>query len=100
MAGTGGKRPGAGRKKGSTNQSSEKKRAFFAAILKASNPKKIWKRFLESADDRVALEATKYLHDQAYGRAPQSLEVGGPGGGSIKIEAVRIIGVDPPKIDE
>lgn len=100
MAGTGGKRPGAGRKKGSTNQSSEKKRAFFAAILKASSPKVLWKRLLESEDDRVALDAAKYLHDQAYGRAPQALEVGGPGGGSIKIEAVRIIGVDPPRNNE
>ena len=31
--------------------------------------------FLESEDERIALDATKYLTDRLYGKAPQSVDL-------------------------
>ena len=32
-----------------------------------------WKSFIESEDQRIALDATKYLTDRLFGKAPQSV---------------------------
>lgn len=47
--------------------------------LEASLPKRIarMEQLAESADARIALEATRYLIDQTMGRPPQGLDVSG-----------------------
>ena len=34
-----------------------------------------WKSFIESDDERIALDATKYLTDRLYGKAAHSLDL-------------------------
>lgn len=75
MAGTGGKRPGAGRK-------SNAKRLLEAGfVCRAFGPdlqERVWKSMLQSSDERIVLEAAKYLTDRVYGKAPQAVEAQAP----------------------
>lgn len=72
MAGRGGIRRGAGRK----SKASKLIEAGFVADWFTSEFQEIkWKSFLESDDERIALDATKYLTDRLYGKAPHSLDL-------------------------
>jgi hypothetical protein len=68
MAGNqrGGVRPGSGRK---TNASKLLEAGFVASWFTHEFQETKWKSFLASDDERIALEATKYLTDRLYGKA-------------------------------
>jgi hypothetical protein len=70
MAGTGGFRKGAGRK---SNASRLVEAGFVASWFTSDFQEIKWKSFLESDDERIALDATKYLTDRLFGKAPQSV---------------------------
>jgi hypothetical protein len=72
MAGRGGIRRGAGRK---SNASKLIEAGFVASWFTAEFQEVKWKSFLESSDERIALDATKYLTDRLFGKAPQSVDM-------------------------
>ncbi len=72
MAGRGGIRKGAGRK---SKASKLIEAGFVAPWFTAEFQEIKWKSFIESNDERIALDATKYLTDRLYGKAPQSLDL-------------------------
>jgi hypothetical protein len=82
MAGTGGKRPGAGRK-------SKAQKALEAGFICKAFDQDIqeikWKQFLNSADEQVQLKAAMYLTDRLYGKAKQQTEVTGKDGSPLSI---------------
>lgn len=45
--------------------------AMAQAILKETNAARKWGKLLESKDEAIQLQALKFLHEQAYGKAPQ-----------------------------
>jgi hypothetical protein len=59
----------------------------------------MWRRFLESPDERIAFDAWKYLNDRVYGKPPQSMRLGSdpdaaPLQSSIVVTFVRPDGSD------
>jgi len=83
MAGRGGIRKGAGRK---SKASKLIEAGFVASWFTAEFQEIKWKSFIESGDERIALDATKYLTDRLYGKAPQSLDLNH--GGELAIRRV------------
>jgi hypothetical protein len=77
MAGAGGFRSGAGRK---SNALKLIEAGFVASWFTAEFQEIKWKSFLESDDQRIALDATKYLTDRLFGKAPQSVDLNHSGG--------------------
>lgn len=87
----GGKRPGAGRPKGSIDRATAIKRAkptleaitgtaaneavSAAAILQTADEMRQWLDLLNSESDSVRLETMKYLTDRRDGRPKQALQV-------------------------
>jgi hypothetical protein len=72
MAGRGGIRKGAGRK----SKASKLMEAGFVASWFTSEFQEIkWKSLVGSKDERISLDAIKYLTDRLYGKAPQSLDL-------------------------
>ena len=67
----GGKRPGAGREAGST---AAIRRVSAEAILAEHDPQKAWNRFLNSENDKIALDAWKFLWEHVHGKAKQPIE--------------------------
>jgi hypothetical protein len=82
MVGRGGFRNGAGRK---SKASKLIEAGFVASWFTAEFQEIKWKSFIESDDERIALDATKYLTDRLYGKAPRSLEHTGACGGIIQL---------------
>ena len=81
MAGAGGYRRGAGRK----SKASKLIEAGFVAPWFTADFQRIkWKSFLESEDERIALDATKYLTDRLFGKAPHSVDLNHSGDLSVK----------------
>jgi hypothetical protein len=74
MAGRGGFRAGAGRK---SNASKLIEAGFVAPWFTSEFQETKWKSFLESDDQRIALDATKYLTDRLFGKSPQSMRLSG-----------------------
>jgi hypothetical protein len=70
MAARGGFRKGAGRK---SNASKLMEAGFVVSWFTSEFQEIKWKSFIESEDQRIALDATKYLTDRLFGRAPQSV---------------------------
>jgi hypothetical protein len=70
MAGRGGFRRGAGRK---SNASKLIEAGFVANWFTPEYQQIKWKSFLESEDERIALDATKYLTDRLFGKPTQAL---------------------------
>ncbi len=66
---SGGARPGAGR------PTVRPKRAEAAAILGSVDEAACWRRLLHSDDDRIALDALKYLTDRRDGKAAQAVSL-------------------------
>jgi hypothetical protein len=77
MAGHGGKRAGAGAKPKLSTQLMKCARALKKAtageILAEIDEIQAWKRHLQCEDNRVSLEALKYLTDKRDGRAVQTV---------------------------
>jgi hypothetical protein len=84
MAKIGGKRPGAGRKRGSLNKATTEIKAI--ALPYAPEAVKTLVAIMQNAgaENAARIAASKEILDRAYGKAPQGLEIGG-GGNPIKI---------------
>ncbi|HEY5330876.1 MAG TPA: hypothetical protein VIJ79_13395 [Acidobacteriaceae bacterium] len=95
MAGRGGIRKGAGRK---SKASKLIEAGFVASWFTAEFQEIKWKSFLDSEDERIALDATKYLSDRLYGKASQALEHTGTGGGPIPIQTAITVEFVRPKV--
>jgi hypothetical protein len=77
----GGYRKGAGRK----SKASKLIQAGFVANWFTDEFQEIkWKSLANSSDERIAIEAMKYLSDRLYGKAKQAVEHSGPEGGPIR----------------
>ena len=77
----GGHRKGAGRK----SKASKLLQAGFVANWFTEEFQEIkWKSLAESEDERIVLEAMKYLTDRIHGKAKQAVEHSGPEGGPIR----------------
>lgn len=74
MAGKGGKREGAGRKSRAVKLMEA---GFVCNYFGAIEQEKFWKSMLGSDDEKIRLDAGKYLCDRLYGKAPQALLVSG-----------------------
>jgi len=70
MEARGGFRNGAGRK---SNASKLMEAGFVASWFTSEFQEIKWKSFLESEDERIRLDAAKYLTDRLFGKAPQSV---------------------------
>lgn len=81
MAGRGGIRTGAGRKSKALKLMEA---GFVAPWFTAEFQEIKWKSFIESDDERIALDAIKYITDRVYGKAPQSLDLNHDGEVAIK----------------
>lgn len=95
----GGKRPGAGRKPEILKVlHPDIKPATAASILAQHDESAIWTRFLRSRDERIALDAAKYLTDRRDGKAKQAIEHSGPDGGPLKAAVlVKFVGTEGDK---
>lgn len=89
---SGGPRKGAGRK---SKAELLLKAGFCAPWFTPELQKTKWQEFINSDDPRIALDATKYLCDQLYGKAKQAIEQSGPNGSAIPVK-VTIEFVDSP----
>jgi len=74
----GGKRPGAGRKKGITTLEREKARAYIAEKINEYMPA-IFKALVEKASEGD-VPAIKELFDRAFGKSIQAVELSGKDG--------------------
>ena len=72
MAGRGGIRKGAGRK---SNASRLIEAGFVASWFTAEFQEIKWKSFLNSEDEKIALDACKYLSDRLFGKATQAVDM-------------------------
>ena len=76
----GGKRPGAGRKKGSRDVATVDQRASLAALARAHTPlaiKTLVRICREAESEAAAVSAATALLDRAYGKPAQSMEFRG-----------------------
>jgi len=87
MAGRGGIRKGAGRKSKASKLIAA---GFVASWFTAEFQEIKWKSFIESDDERIALDATKYLTDRLYGKAPQSLDLNHDSNQPLEVVVRRI----------
>lgn len=72
MATRGGSRRGAGRK---PRIMKVIEKGVAIEILSPEFEKKQWLRFLNSDDERIALDAFKYLKDRLEGKPPQAVDL-------------------------
>lgn len=79
----GGKREGAGRKKGIPNKATLEIRTIAQKYTEQAVAK-IVDLMLNAESEQVRLAAAKELVDRGHGKAPQSVEHTGEGGGPIK----------------
>jgi hypothetical protein len=96
MAQRGGKRPGAGRKKGSRDRAPRGKIMALTELAQSHADVAIAAlvQIATSGESEAArVSAANAILDRGYGRPPQSVELGGPGGGPI-VSRVEIVPVD------
>jgi len=86
LAGKGGTRPGAGRK---TNKVKALAAGFVAEFFDLPTQEKLWKSMLKSEDERIKLDAAKYLSDRLYGKAAQSMKV--EGDMALEVSVKRVV---------
>lgn len=87
MAGPGGARPGSGRK---TNAAKALAAGFIAPFFDLPTQQKKWESLLASDDEKVVLDAVKYLTDRMYGKAPQAVDMNL--GGEVEVIKRVILG--------
>src|SRR4051812_35468913 len=68
--GRGGKRPGAGRKRGARALVT---RSQAEGVLTTVNEGQIWRKLLHSENERIVFESMKYLTDRRDGKPIQSI---------------------------
>src|SRR5262245_27519775 len=79
----GGRRPGAGRKKGGRNARQLKIIDTAGQVLQEIDAKEKWKALLNCSDPKVVVDVMKYLTDRTFGRPAQTIQGNGQ---LIKIE--------------
>src|SRR5262245_47856136 len=67
----GGRRPGAGRKKGGRNVAQLKIIDIAGQVLQETDAKEKWKALLRCSDPKVVVDVMKYLTDRVHGRPAQ-----------------------------
>jgi hypothetical protein len=72
MSSRGGRRPGAGRKSKATKLLEA---GFVCTYFGPLEQENFWKSMLDSKDERVRLDAGKYLTNRLYGRAAQAVQM-------------------------
>jgi hypothetical protein len=72
MAGKGGVRAGSGRK---SNAAKLVQAGFVANWFTATFQETKWKSMVNSDDERISLDAMKYLCDRLYGKAAQAVDL-------------------------
>ena len=70
----GGRRPGAGRKKGGRNAATLKIIDVAGQVLQEIDAKEKWKALLNCSDPKVVVDVMKYLTDRAHGRPAQTIQ--------------------------
>jgi hypothetical protein len=80
----GGRRPGAGRKRGSLGKVTEERRALIESVLSDSFEQKLWQKYLNHGDRNIAWEAFKLAKAYKSGKPPQPLTTEKP----IRVEFV------------
>jgi hypothetical protein len=94
--GRGGRRPGAGRKpctiKGMVKQLPKDSAELILAEIKANQK---WLDLANSEDENIQLKVLMYLTDRAYGKAKQSMQATGEGGGPVFFKLLRLGGRKP-----
>ena len=73
----GGARPGAGRKPNPLKLMNKPSKEIARTIYEESNPRAIFARLLRSRSDDVVLRTVCFLHEQAFGKAKQAIDVSG-----------------------
>lgn len=73
----GGKREGAGRKKGGVNSATLALKDRSAMILHRANAPALWEKLLKSEDMRLVQDTLKYLTDRVYGKPAQAVTLSG-----------------------
>ena len=87
MAGKGGFRKGAGRK---SNASKLMEAGFVASWFTAEFQEIKWKSMVDSKDERVSLDAMKYLSDRLFGKPHQAMDLNHSGDLSLTLaETIR-----------
>lgn len=98
MTAHGGKRPGAGRKKGTRNKATAEQLASLTELAQSYSDvalNTLATICQKSDSDAARVSAANSLLDRGYGRPAQSLEHTGAGGGPIQIARVERTIVDP-----
>ncbi len=72
MAGKGGKREGAGRK---SKAQKLVEAGFVCTHFGAREQEDFWKSMLKSEDERIRLDAGKYLTDRLFGKPAQAVDM-------------------------
>jgi hypothetical protein len=97
----GGKRRGAGRPPGVSNAKTEERRRLTAAAIEDAEKDaegrpaeyhiaaRMWREATTCDEAAVRLDALKHLDNRLQGRARESLEVSGPGGGPLEQRVFR-----------
>jgi hypothetical protein len=70
----GGARPGAGRKPDAVLKM---RKSIALGLLTPAGEKKMWKKFLNSTDENVALKAFLAWNERAYGKVAQPVDIEG-----------------------
>jgi len=70
----GGRRPGAGRKKGGRNAAQLKIIDIAGQVLEEIDAKEKWKALLNCSDPKVIVDVMKYLTDRVHGRPAQTVQ--------------------------
>ena len=70
----GGRRPGAGRKKGGRNAAQLKIIDIAGQVLQEIDAKEKWKALLNCSDPKVIVDVMKYLTDRMHGRPAQTIQ--------------------------
>ena len=96
MAGKGGKREGAGSKKGVVPDAVKEARKDIADMMRPHTTKAVEAiiRCLSSEKEAVVLSAAEKILERVYGRAPQPIT--GADGGAVKFQNIDVN--DPEKI--
>jgi hypothetical protein len=73
----GGSRPGAGRKRNPLQLMDKPGEEIARAIYEESNPRDVFARLLRSKSHDVQFRTITFLHEQAFGKAKQAVDVSG-----------------------
>lgn len=89
MAQRGGKREGAGRPKGAKDRSTREQGATLGELARSHTDtamKALVAIVTSGQSEAAVIAAANAILDRGYGKAPQSLEVSGPGGNPVRVD--------------